>query len=75
MGLKVSFIDVCLLLLTLFLSCLSGLLFLSFALLHFYRRILVWFLSLARSAYYRDDMDEFNGMGRGRAGIIRGHGL
>ena len=66
MGLKVSFIDAFLLLLTLFFILFSGLLFLSFALLHFYRRILVWFLSFARSANYGDDMDEFNGMGRGR---------
>ena len=34
--------------------------------MHFYLRILVWFLSFARSADYGDDMDEFNGTGRGR---------
>ena len=70
-GLKVSFIDACLLLLSLFYLVFRSVI-LSFALLYFYRRILVWFLSLARSACYRDDMDEFNGMGRGRGQVLSG---
>ena len=65
MGLKVSFIDASLLLLTLFLSCLpvyySCLLRFAFLSPDF-----SMVLSLARSAYYGDDMDESNGIGRGR---------
>ena len=65
MGLKVSFIDASLLLVTLFLSCLPVCYscFLRFA---FLSPDFSMILTFARSAHYGDDMDEFNGTGRGR---------
>ena len=65
MGLKVSFIDASLLLVTLFLSC-SPVCYFVFCVVAFLSPDFSMILTFARSAHYGDDMDEFNGTGRGR---------
>ena len=65
MGLKVNFIDASLLLLTLFLSC-SPVCYFVFCVVAFLSPDFSMILTFARSAHYGDDMDEFNGTGRGR---------